>query len=502
MKKNRYLCLVLCLAMVFTLQYPASASEAAGTTVPAVTDAPAEPTAPSAPLVSTDPDVDASIVNGCHSFDAQVPLRSDPVLTTAKSSFLYELESDTLVYGTNMDLKFSPGSFVKLMTAALALEMGDPAQEITITAEMLEAVPEGSSITGVSGLMEGERLTMEDLLYCLIVDSANDAAVALAVSVSGSEEAFVEKMNAKAAELGCTNTHFTNVHGIYHENQYTTARDLARIMAYGIQDTLFQEIIDTDFFWLDSNDVREEGEGMYSDNYMLGQLILEIYADDRCTGGKVSTNEQGQRSLAITAESNNLRYVGIVINADPKYDGDGWEIKEYMEYVEMDRLLNLGFENYQPMQILFDGQILDSFSVTNGTNAVAVGPTNSVRSLLPATADLSSLSMRYLRTNGVLTAPVEKGTLVDVLQIWYGSVCIAQSDLVTMNSSRVAEASSNTQDDGGFSMEGFGKVLGIVGIIAGVGLSVFLILFLIRWVRVTRLRSRRRKRRNSRRRSR
>lgn len=242
---------------------------------------------------------------------------------------------------------------------------------------------------------------------------------------------------------------------------------------------------------------------MDTDNYMRSQIIMEIYYDYRVTGGKVASNRSGERSLIVTAESNGLSYIGIVMNTKPIYESDGYTIQDFREFGEMKKILDLGFDNYEVKQILYEGQITSKFSVTGGENSVAVGPTKSVTAVLPKDASFNDLTFHFERTGGTLNAPVEKGQTLDICQVWYGSVCIAQSELIAMNSSQVsAKAVTSGTDDASIDTAGLQTALLVFGVIVGVIVGFAAILYIIRVIRRVRFQSKRRRRRNSRRRSR
>lgn len=501
MKKNRFISFLICLLFCFSLSNNVSATETTGaqdTTVPTETTAPTETT----PL----PEIqagDASILNGCRGLDAQVPMRSDNILDTGSAALLFEVESETLMYAKNIDNREYPGGFVKLMTCIVALEHGSLSDMVRVTEEMYNQIPRGSMTLNYP-LQAGETLSLEDLLYAVMIHSANDAAVVVAIHIAGTQDAFVELMNQKAAEIGCKDTHYTNVHGIHDDEQYTTTRDLARIVAYGIQNKDFYALITTEMYHMADTELTPSGNRrLFSSNYMMGMMIMEDYYDYRVIGGKTATNKDNQRSAIILARDNGLYYIGIVMDTTPVRNLDG-KIKTYNEFIEMDKLLDIGFQNYQVSQILYEGQITSRFSVTNGENSVAVGPTKSVMSVLPADVSFDQLTLRFQRTGGTLNAPIEKGTTLDILQVWYGAVCIAQAELVAMNSSDVAVTQPNTGGNN-FSqidLEGLISVLAVLGAIVVIIAGFIGVLYVIRWVRKMRLRSRQRRRRSSRRRSR
>ena len=156
---------------------------------------------------------------------------------SAKSACLIDATSGRVLYSKNSNQRMPMASTTKIMTAIVAIESGIPLN--TQIKVPLEAVGvEGSS----AYLKQNEVVTLELLLYALMLSSANDAAMAIAHTICGSAEKFVDLMNSKAYNLGLTNTHFTNPHGLYDEEHYTTAEELAKIMAYAMQNSDFANI--------------------------------------------------------------------------------------------------------------------------------------------------------------------------------------------------------------------------------------------------------------------
>ena len=186
---------------------------------------------------------DISVVSGSHSIDASIPvLGSDQLIENTTNVFLYEANTDTVLYAWNADEPVHPASFVKIMTALVAIEHGKLSDVVSVKEETLNGFPKDSVSVE---LKPNELITLEDLLYCMIVGSANDAAAVIAEHISGSQEAFVAEMNRYAVELGCTGTNFTNAHGLHDENQITTARDSAKILRAALEKEAFYTIFTT-----------------------------------------------------------------------------------------------------------------------------------------------------------------------------------------------------------------------------------------------------------------
>ena len=185
--------------------------------------------------------VKESVSMGSHSLDASLPvLGTTQLITNARSAILYEVNTDTLMHSWNADEKLPPASFVKVLTALIAIEQGDLASTVTVSQAVLDSVVYNAVKTG---FLDTEVLTLEDLLYCMMVDSGNDAAALIANHIAGSQSAFVETLNSYAQELGCTNTNFVNVHGIHDDQQYSTARDLARMLCAAVENEDFQRLL-------------------------------------------------------------------------------------------------------------------------------------------------------------------------------------------------------------------------------------------------------------------
>ena len=227
-----------------------------------------------------------------------------PEITGAAHVYLYNFESDKIIYTKGSgSAKIAPASTVKLMSGLVALEHLSERQDeyITLSKEMLQGV-EGYTIN----LNPGETLTLRALLYCLLLQSANDAAHAIAVYIAGSVPAFAALMNLKAAELGLTNTHFDNPHGLDSQTHYTTALDLARLADYCMQNTDFCEIWSTQTITLDAK------EGDYPRTLCNHNRLLRLYAP--CIGGKTGYTMRCGRCLVSASSKDGHTLVAVTLN--------------------------------------------------------------------------------------------------------------------------------------------------------------------------------------------
>lgn len=379
---------------------------------------------------------------GTSGVDATVPLLgSQQLVENVKSAFLYERSSDTLIYAYNPDAQMYPSSLVKILTALLAIEKGELDDAVTVTEEVLTSVP----YDAVSAdLQAGEVMSLEQLIYCMMVGSANDAAAVIAHHISGSQDVFVQQMNEYAAELGCNNTQFMNVHGLHHEQQYTTARDMARILCQAMKNDDFVEIFSATEYEVpatNKSDIRDLATG----NYMM--KTDSVYYDDRVSGGRTGVAEDGTRCLATSAEGNGLQLISVVMGAESVEEEDGYTLKIIGGYKETTTMLDKGLDGYKAVQVLFPNQAVTQNSVIDGENHVVLGTNVAVTAVLPSDVGIDDLTFRYTNTKEI-RAPITEGELLSKVEVWYGATCVAKGDLYALNAVRsVLETQTVAEDD-------------------------------------------------------
>lgn len=368
--------------------------------------------------------------NGCISLDAGKPLSgTDKLLDTAKAAILYELESQTLVYAWNPDQRVDPSGMNKLLTALIALEETEPDTIVTVTRAALNSVAIGSVS---ANLKSGEEISMRDLLYCMMVGSANDAAAVIAEYVGGSQEAFVEMMNRRAEQLGCTDTMFLNPNGLTHKDQYTTARDLAKITAVALENELFNQMFCAESYTVPATNKAKERR-VVTTNYLLSKETVKTQYDSRVTGGKTGALTTTDRSLICTAEYNGKRYLSVVMSAKGTVNEDGISVKTFGSFEETRVLLDYGFGQYAMRQVLQAGKVLKQLSVKGGENDVSVGPGVTLHAALPLDAVAEDITYRCVFSQDQVSAPVKKGQKIGTAQVWFRDICVGSTDLVAMH---------------------------------------------------------------------
>ena len=424
MKKNRVICLLLCIFLLIPTQAAfATSADTTGPTIPT----------PSSTVIGGDyqeTSGDASVANGCHSIEAQMPLwGNSKMLEAAGAAMLYEVNSDTMMYAWNPDVTMHPASLVKIMTALVALENGDINSVATVTVNAMAALPPDSDTLK---LVVGEQFTLDQLLYAMMTGSANDAAVVIAEHIAGSQMGFAAMMNKKAKDIGCTGTFFVNAHGMHEAAQVTTARDMVKIVLEAIKNEDFVRYFSALEYTLPATQLNG-ARHLTSTNFLMSKSVTEEYYDARVTGGRTGVTDARERCLIATAESGGLKYVAIVLGAIPSINSEG--ITRFGSYEEVGQLFDLGFKGYRITQILGASDILAQYPVLNGENYVVMGPSRSVSVVLPTNITMKELSIRYQDSFTSLTAPVEKGERLTMVQVWYNNVCIGQSPIITKNSS-------------------------------------------------------------------
>ncbi|MBQ7335223.1 MAG: D-alanyl-D-alanine carboxypeptidase [Clostridia bacterium] len=299
---------------------------------------------------------------------------------SAQSAVLIEAESGEVVYEKSCDTRLPMASTTKIMTALVALELAAPETVIRVDAAAVGV--EGSSIY----LVAGEELTLEQLLYALLLESANDAAAAIAIGVSGSIEAFADRMNQKAAELGLTDTHFTNPHGLDHEEHYTTARELAYIARAAMQNELFCTIASTRKATIPHAGV--DGVRLLINHNKL----LRLY--DGCIGVKTGYTKRSGRCLVSAAERDGVTLIAVTLNAPSDWN-------------DHTAMLDYGFTRYRSVTLCNANELLYPLSLVNGTDAyVMLGNKEALTVTLPAGAGKIERTVEYRRFE---YAPIASG---------------------------------------------------------------------------------------------
>ena len=319
----------------------------------------------------------------------------------APNLLLAETNTGRIIYEREADEKIYPASITKLLTAILVVENCELDETVTVSENAVLSVPSGYVN---ANLQVGEEITVEDLLYVMLIPSANDAANALAEHVGGSIESFSTMMNTKAKELGCTGSNFTNPSGLHQEEHYTTCRDIYLISKEAISKEYIKKIIQTTKYTLPQTNKYTGTDRIFTTtNYMKLKSLSKYYCD-YCIGGKTGYTGEAKNCVVEFAQKDGIELVAIVMGESAKVKGQKFlDAKEMFEYV---------FENYESKQIVKQNEEYEIVTVDNGTKEtkkLEVLYNNSVN-ILRKKNDNTEIERNVEYTN--LKAPIQKGDIV------------------------------------------------------------------------------------------
>ena len=389
---------------------------------------------------------------------------AEPPDLSASSALLIERNSGAVLFEKDADAKVYPASMTKIMTCMLAIENGKLSDTVTVSASALEGLTEEGS---TANLKVGERMTLQDLLYCLMLSSANEAANVVAEYVSGSIDAFIALMNTRAAELGCTGTHFANTHGLHDDDHYTTARDLARITEAALETATFRAICSSASYTVGATNLSA-ARSLSTTNRMIVKSADNAYYDSRVTGVKTGYTTPAGRCLTATAESGTLSLLSVVCGCPTRIleSGD----LEFGSFPDTKLLLDYGFSNFTYETVLNTLYPIAEIPVKNAssTSVVPLAPASSLGIILPINYDAASLdySITYISEDGV-DAPVSAGDVLGTVTVSYQGREIGSTDLSAITDiSRAAPLTKNSS---------FGATLVVILIIFSASVAVYVI---------------------------
>lgn len=356
----------------------------------------------------------ATVSSECDLSDINVPLETavnnaaigQTLDIKAKSVILMEPHTGTVLYESNSDEKLAPASITKIMALLLvmeALDRGDITLETVVTASEHACSMGGSQIW----LEPNETMTVHELLKATVIASANDACVALGELISGSEEGFVALMNARAKELGMTNTTFVNCTGLDADGHLTSAHDVAIMSSKLIQHELIK---DYSTVWMDT--LRNGESELVNTN-----KLVRFYKGT--TGLKTGTTGTAGYCLSATAERDGMELVAVVMSGDTSND----------RFNGAKKLLDYGFANYSFFEVEADLQNMNDIPVKKGVyKKVGIAADGKLKLLLPK-SESKEISQK-LTFKKDITAPVSKGEVVGNVEVYVGDKSVGSIKIV------------------------------------------------------------------------
>ncbi len=352
--------------------------------------------------------------------------------TEAEIVLLVNTDSETVIFDKNADKRTAPASLTKIVTCMLVLEnCSDFSMPVTCKRESLEGLYAMNAAT--AGIIAGETLTVNELLYCLMLPSAADAANILADFIGGGVDNFVVMMNDFVKKLGCENTKFVNAHGLDADpNAYTTAKDLYKITKYALQNPTFKEITSTSRHDIAPTEKYPHTRYLHNTNKMMNAGIPDYY-HKAVSGVKTGTTAKAGHCVITTASQDGYNYMLIVLNA-PQYDIDNDGIDENVAFTDSKKIYNWAFDNIVLTKVTDTTDVVTVVDVkyNSKTDHLRLVPAEQLSALVPLGTETGSLVTRPIEseTPSVAKAPIKKGDVLGKAEVLYGDSVVATVDLV------------------------------------------------------------------------
>lgn len=392
------------------------------------------------------------------------------------SAVLIDATTGTILAEKNADKKMYPASLTKIMTAILALEMGELSDVIKVD----DTTP--YEITGSHIALEpGEMLTLKDMLYALMLPSANDAALTIAKYYGKTEEDFVKLMNDKAKELGAYNTHFVNPHGLHDDNHYTTAADLALITKYAMQNETFREIVKTIKYEVKPTNKKSEPRYFTNLNKLIcnsgygkicvdGAYISPAY--EYATGVKTGYTPEAGNTLVASAEKNGTELIAVIMQSE-----------SIEMYQDAHNLFNYGFNEYESVALISENTFVQNIKIENGDNKEISAIAESGFKALVKKGSAKEIESRVVIND--ITLPLEENDIVGKIDFIQDEKVIGSVNLIT----KTQVKSTLTEESGS------GLFLSVAKFVGSVIIFTLSAVFLLKVYNDVRVRINRRKRR-------
>lgn len=345
---------------------------------------------------------------------------NEPTITS-ESAILFDGETGKILFEKNSHKSMYPASTTKILTAIIALENSELNDRVIIAKEATLGI-DGSHIA----LEPGEILTMKDLLHALLIESANDAAKAIAIHISGSVEEFAKLMNSKAKEIGAKNSNFVNPNGLPNDEHVTTAYDLGVIARYAMENEVFADIVKNYLYTIDITNKKSEPRYLKSSNRLLysneqilvdGKYIPIKYFGAK--GIKTGYTIAAQNCLVSAATRNNQTLISVVLKANGRN-----------VYVDTHNLFNYGFENFTIKQLSFKNEFIKNIPVESGIETFA---TTVVSDSVKVAIEKNQIDkiIKNIELPEEIIAPIENGQSIGKIEYSVDDEVIGSVDIIS-----------------------------------------------------------------------
>ena len=384
--------------------------------------------------------------------------------TVSTAAIVMDVDSKAVLYEKNADSQYYPASITKVLTALIALENSSLSEVVTFSSD---AVFKNEGDSSHIGRDLGEQMTMEECLYAMMLESANECAYAIAEHVGGGDiNKFIQMMNDKAKELGCENSHFANPNGLPDTNHYVSARDMALISCAAYQNKKFAKITGTKTYTIPPTNKHAEPTLLNNHHAMLNFYQTSRYLYDPCVGGKTGYTNDAGATLVTYAKKNGMTLVSVTLHGDTQ-----------TYYTDNINLFNYCFDNFT------------AYDLSTGSEADAddlagkLGPLNSDGKyimkgehstvILPNTASFGDTTYKLF--------PSQKDDVAAEMWYYYGDRYVGSADLIFMKSYTVPYPFHNIDaEDGGSDVSYFRIDIAVILIILAVILVLYVALKVVR----------------------
>ncbi len=346
---------------------------------------------------------------------------------TANAAMLVSLDNGEVLYSKNVDEKVYPASITKIMTAVIALENIDDLDNtmMTVSQNAIDLLYGTDSST--FGLKPGEQMSARNMIYTMLIHSANESANVIAEHVAGSIGAFVGMMNEKAKELGMQNTHFMNAHGLHSSEHYTTVSDLYKLVKYAMDIPLFMEICTTKSYIIPPTNKCDRERTITSTNLLMQASSGYYY--QYASGIKTGYTDPAGRCLISTASKDGYSYLSIVMGC-PVKDESGKMIRDDMTVTSS--LFKWAFSDFEYRKVISAAEPAGGISVDYSwsTDYIQLYPQNDCYATIPKSADISTVKTVVTTDSDKVGAPVNKGDVLGKCEVYLAEEKIAEVPLV------------------------------------------------------------------------
>ena len=367
----------------------------------------------------------------------------EPMEVDAKAALLVDGESGAVLYAKNEHMELSQASLTKIMSTLLALEAVERGElslddEITASFSAVSSLPADGS-NADPAIREGEVLTLNQLIYCMMVISANEACNIVAEAVCGNVDAFVQRMNDRAAELGCQNTHFVNTCGLTATGHYSCAWDIYLIAKEAMKYEKFQNAAYTTWYEIPPTNKCDTTRVFHTTNSLLDSWRIAGYQYGPARGIKTGHTEDAGYCLVSMAAKGSRSLYSVILGADTvKSPTSGNTVIQ--SFAETSRLFDWGFENFTSKVVLEDTELIQEVPVglSKETNYVAVHPAYTASAVLPNDVEPSAMTRTVTLYQEIADAPITAGDELGAITVSYHG-----TDYVTVPLLALADVSAS-----------------------------------------------------------